>query len=82
MGDEEEMTPDAKKALSAVSEECLKRFPQAILTAELVGINDNEVKVTMINDGIVFDGKVRVSVARSEINSWLNRVEAASEQHS
>lgn len=76
MGDED-VTEEARAALLAASEECLKRFPDAVLTAEL---HDNLIKVTMITDAGMFTTTVRVSLVRSEMTTWLNQVETESEQ--
>lgn len=79
MAENEELPIDPEQTLRAVCRVCAERMPSALITGEVVGANDNELYLTLIDEhGNIFSTKVRMSLAESEAKSWLNKIEQPS----
>lgn len=79
MAEKEELPIDPETTLRAVCRVCTERMPSALVSGEVVGANDNELYLTLIDEkGNIFTTKVRMSLAESETKSWLNKIELPS----
>jgi len=75
--DEDKGLPiDEEATLNVVCEMCLTRIPSALMTGEVTGVNRNELTLTLITDkGEIHTTKVRMSLAKTETEEWLNQIE-------
>lgn len=79
MAESKELPIDPEETLKAVCRICMERMPKALVSGEVIGANDNELALTLVDEeGSIFSTKVRMSLAKPETEAWLNKIEQPS----